>query len=152
MNLHARNFVILDIEYIRTSENHCCVRKLYLLSKDGISEQEAEFVPCKNFIDMEQKYQNSFLYCQRRIHHLSFLPKNRIFSCTHVNQRIKEFMNILGADLILYKGGHIEKDICVEIGIESYNIEQLGAPKLSTHNPREEVNIHYNYLLNEDLF
>ena len=152
MNLRKRNFVILDIEYIRTLENHCCIRKLYLLSKDGIQEREADLVPCQHFKDMEQKYQNSFLYCKRNIHHLPFYPKKRIFKCYYARRIIEEFMDITGADLVLYKGGNIERNLCNRMGLESYNIEELGVKKVTTHDPREEVNIHYNFLLNEELF
>ena len=40
----------------------------------------------------------------------------------------------------------MEKYLCDHIGVSSYNIEHFGAPKVNSHDPREEVVAHLTYL------
>ena len=51
-------------------------------------------------------------------------------------------------ELVLYKGGTIEKDLCRELDVDCMNIECFeGIEKASSHDPREEVNFYYNQLI-----
>ena len=59
---------------------------------------------------------------------------------------MKEFADLLNANLIL-KGGTHEKDVSTEIGLDSVNIENVGVRKVNNHDPRQEVNLHYNQLI-----
>ena len=45
--MQNENFIIVGIEAIETSEEHSCIRKLYILSKNGMKDLEVEFVPCR---------------------------------------------------------------------------------------------------------
>ena len=62
--------------------------------------------------------------------------------------KIRKFIEDNGIDLILYKGGCIEKQICKELGISSFNIEKLGKfEKPYSHGPYAEVNTYYGQLI-----
>ena len=58
--MQNENFIIVDIEAIKTSEEHSCIRKLYILSKNGMKDLEVEFVPCKWLSELSWKYKQSF--------------------------------------------------------------------------------------------
>ena len=53
--LNETNWAIMDIEYISTSETHRCVRKLYILGKNGKDELEVEFFLCAQYKELEKK-------------------------------------------------------------------------------------------------
>ena len=38
--IRQRSFVLLDCEGVQVSKQHCCVRRLYILGKDGMIECE----------------------------------------------------------------------------------------------------------------
>ena len=113
-----------------------------------VSDKEIEFVPCKKFDTLENKYKNSFRYCYQKIHHLSYYPTNTKLKCCDVLSKVNDFLESVNACIVLYKGGCLEKRICEQLGIECYNIEYLGAPKVNSHSPKVEINAHYNFLLN----
>ena len=143
-----RNYIILDMEMIQTTKDHACIRKFYALSKDSKTDIEMDGIPCKQFKDLEKKYQKAFFYCRNHIHHLGYYPtrdKERI-RCQNVKFIIKNFLLRVNADIIFYKGGIHEKDISAEIGVDSFNIEELGIPKTNSHDPKEEVHTHYKKL------
>ena len=52
-----KNWAIINIKFIRTSETHHCIRKLDILAKNGIDELEMNFHPCTRFCDLETTYQ-----------------------------------------------------------------------------------------------
>ena len=150
MNLQERmrneNFVIVDIEAIKTSEQHSCVRKMYILSKDGMKDLEVEFVPCIWLSELSWKYKQSFFYCQHHIHKLNYYPPQ------HVTLKCKDAPNIVrnfdrNVKLMLYKGGDHEKKLARIIGMDSINIEDVGIQKVNSHDPKEEVNLYFNQLL-----
>ena len=134
------------MEMIRTSKKHCCVRKLYALQKDGLRHLEAEFVPCVAYTELEEKDRVSFDYCQWKIHKLPYYParNTRSASCQTAKQLLKDFINTTHSEVLFYKGGTFEKKISTEIGVESFNIEELGVKKVNTHNPKEEVHLHHS--------
>ena len=53
--IRERGFVLLDCEGILVSKQHCCIRKLYMLAKDGMTECESEFNPCVEFNSLDKK-------------------------------------------------------------------------------------------------
>ena len=50
-------------------------------------------------------------------------------------------------ELVFYKGGEIEKKLCEELDIQSFNIENFNVEKVYSHNPYVEVNYYYNQLV-----
>ena len=137
--IRERSFVLLDCDTIQITKKHCCIRKIYMLGKDGMTECELEFIPCAEFNSLDKKYQRAFIYCCKNIHKLDYQPKDAILQCKDAENVIKEFASRLNAELILYKGGSIEKRLCEKIDIDK---------KVDSHSPKVEVNLHYNYLLN----
>ena len=49
--------------------------------------------------------------------------------------------------IIYYKGGKIARNLSVHIPIKSFNIENLGVPKVLSQEPIYEVRMHYIYLI-----
>ena len=146
--MEEKNFAIMDIEYIQTSETHRCIRKLNILGKDGFTVRELEFYPCKRYAELEKFHQRSFRFCQNQIHKLEYNPVRYAPPCTAVLAKVNEFIVYNSIDFILYKGGTIERDLCSELRIPSYNMECL--PELETvhsHDPKTEVNLYYNQLV-----
>ena len=52
--MSIQNFAILDVEYIATSRYHNCIRKVHILSKDGLTKSTKEFYPCKKYNEIEE--------------------------------------------------------------------------------------------------
>ena len=144
-----KNWAIMDIEYIRTSKTHRCVRKLYILAKDGLIDLELGFYPCKRYSEIERKYQQSFRFCRAHIHKLQYDPKHYSPACSTLLAKVNIFIVNNNIELILYKGGTVEKDLCSELCIPSANIEYFGElEKVCSHNPKDEVNSYYAQLVN----
>ena len=147
--MKEKNFAIMDIEYIQTSKTHRCIRKMYILGKDGYTDMELEFYPCKPYKDLEKFHQRSFRFCQNHIHKLSYNPTEKYAPpCRTVLVKVKAFIVYNSIDFILYKGGTIEKDLCSELCIPSYNMECVPElEKVQSHDPQTEVNLYYNQLV-----
>ena len=147
------NWAMLDIEYIQTSKEHRCVRKLYMLAKNGFMDKELEFHPCIRYKSMKKRNKRSFHYCQEHIHKLSYYPKTYASPCDTALEKIGRFIDENNIDFILYKGGEIENDLCTELGIPSYNIECIkGLEKAYSHDPRTEVNCYHAQLVELNCF
>ena len=142
------NWIILDMEMIRTSKKHCCVRKVYALHKDGYRHLQAEFVPCVAFADLSSEDKNSYKYCYKKVHGLPYYPARytRSAPCLKAKHVLQSFIADTCSEVILYKGGIFEKRISADIGVESFNIERLGIQKVNSHDPKEEVHLHYGTL------
>ena len=146
--LMKKKWLIMDIEYIQTSKEHRCIRKLYMLAKDGFTEKELEFHPCVRYRSMSKRNRQSFHYCKKHIHKLSFYPTTYASSCDTALEKIGRFIDENNVEIVLYKGGEIESDLCSDIGIPSYNIEGIkGLEKVHSHDPRTEVNCYYIQLV-----
>ena len=142
--LKTRNWMIMDIEYIQTSRKHQCIRKLYMLSKNGSTESELEFYPCVRYKNLSRKYQRAFHYCQKYIHKLSYNPRNYSPLCSNVLKEINDFIVHNEIELVLYKGGMIEYKLCEELCITSMDLEVIPQLKKAySHNPKVEVNFYY---------
>ena len=133
-----KQWAILDLEYIRTSPTPRCIRKLCIKTRFN-QVMEAEFYPCRRYKDIEEKYKRSFRYCRAHIHQLSYNPKKYSPRCTKVLLLLREFIIDNGVEIVFYKGGTIERDICLALDIASLNIESFGIEKAQSHMPREEV-------------
>ena len=79
---------------------------------------------------------------------MDYHPRDTILKCKDAANVIKQFASRLNVELILYKGGSIEKGVCEKIGVDFINIEDVGAKRVDSHSPRVEINLHYNFLLN----
>ena len=146
--MNEENWAIMDVEYIQTSKTHQCVRKLYIRAKDGFTDLELEFYPCMQYKDLDEQYQRAFNFCKSRIHKLEYNPNHQYApACNTVVAKLNTFVVYNGIDFILYKGGTIEKDLCSELYIQSYNIENFSEiKKIQSHDPQTEVNYYYKNL------
>ena len=144
--IRNENFIIVDIEAIKISEDHACIRKIYILSKNGMKNLEVECTPCKWLCELPKKYKEAFFYCQRHIHKLNYYPPRYCtVKCNDVPNIVRNFDR--NVKLMLYKGGEYEKKLARSIGMDSINIEEVGIQKVNSHNPKEEVNLYFNQLL-----
>ena len=50
-------------------------------------------------------------------------------------------------DFVFYKGGEIEKNLCKELHIQSFNIENYGLERVYSHDPYVEMNCYYTQLI-----
>jgi len=78
---------------------------------------------------------------------LEYYPTAYADRCVNSLAIIKDFITTNNINLLLYKGGIIEKRLAEKLNIASYNIEKVGAPKVDSHDPEVEVNAHWNFLL-----
>ena len=138
--------MVVDCEAIR-SGNHECIRRLYILGKDGFTSLERDFRPCVDFEELCEKDRRSFRYCRKHIHHLKYYPAYSSPRCIDSMDIVKRFITENNINLLLYKGGVIERKLAEKLNISSYNIERIGAPKVNSHDPEVEVNAHWNFLL-----
>ena len=142
-------WALLDVEYIQTTIDHRCIRKLYILAENGYIDLELDFFPCKRYEEIDWKYQRSFSYCQKHIHKLGYNPKKKNSpNCLQVLPLLNEFIVDNGIELILFKGGTIEKDLCTALDMPSLNIENFeGLQKANSHNPRTEVICYFHQIV-----
>ena len=151
--MREKNWAIMDIEYIQITTEHRCVRKLYMLAKDGYTDRELEFHPCIRYKSMTRRNKRSFHYCKTHIHKLPYYPQVYASPCNTALDKIGRFIDKNNIDFILYKGGEIESDLCDDIGIPSYNIECIkDLEKAYSHDPQTEVNCYYRQLVDLDCF
>ena len=147
--LKEKNWAFMDVEYIRISSTHRCIRKIYLLMKDGSTDLELDFYPCMRYKDLEPRYQRSFRFCRNHIHKLSYDPRK--WPWIHYADAVSKINNFVvynDIELILYKGGDIEEELCKELCIKSMNIELIPEiEKIKSHDPRLEVNWYYDQIL-----
>ena len=143
--LIEKYWALLDIEFIRTSSTHQCIRKLYILEKNGYTDMELEFYPCQRYSELVIKYQKSFRFCRAHIYKLNYEPKKYSLECSRVLPVLNEYIVNSGIEVILYKGGTLERDLCKALDIPSLNIECFDKlEKVLSHDPRGEVNNYYN--------
>ena len=140
-------WVILDVEYITISPTHRCIRKICI--KTRLKQiMELDFYPCKRYRNIEEKYKRSFRFCRAYIHRLSYNPKKYSPNCNKVLPLIK-FIVDNDVEIIFYKRGPIEKDLCLVLDIASMNIECLeGIQKAKSHVPHEEVDCYFQQIEN----
>ena len=118
---------------------------MYILAGNGITDFHQEFVVCSSFQQFEEKYQKAFIFCKRHIHKLNYYPKGISEPCRLAATRLKTFVKSNDIDVILFKGGVIEKRLCGDARIRCFDIGSI-VPKVKSHRPRTEVHSHFHYL------
>ena len=156
--LLKRQYTVVDIEGItlsshrnfpkgRFSRRHNCIRKISFEFWDN-STQSLEFRPCVAWHDLDDVERRSFSYCKKHIHGLPFNPRLSS-SCTNSVKMIEQLLKHKQADVILYKGGQLERDLADKLQIECRNLEEFGVPKFpaGVHNPQAEVHFFHEEFL-----
>ena len=146
---NAKNWALLDIEYIQCTRTHQCIRKLYILAKNGYTDLQLECIPCKPLHKLEKRYQKAFHFCQSEIHKLPYCPEGSSLPCSAAVERLNNFIKNNEIDLVFYKGGDIEKKVCDKLHINSFNIENFmnELEKVYSHDPYIEVNCYFTQLV-----
>ena len=68
----------------------------------------------------------------------------------NVLENINNFIVYNGIELVLYKGGTIERDLCIDLDIPSINLELFpNLCQVKIHDPRGEVNLYYEELVRQ---
>ena len=138
-------FAIIDIEGIQVCKDHICIREMYILADDGITDYHQEFVACSSFQQIEEKYQKAFIFFLRFVHKLNYYPNGISEPCTSAAMRLTTFVKSNNIDVVFFKGGIIVKRLCDAAGIRCFDIGSI-VPKVHIHNPRIEVYSHFHYL------
>ena len=143
---NAKFWALLDIEYIQSTRTHKCVRKFYILAKDGYTDLQLEFFPCEPLHKLKKRYQRTFQYCKSEIHKLPYCPEGPSSPCS---KKLSKFIVDNKIELVFYKGGEIEKEVCDELHIDSFNIENFEnkLEKVYSHDPYVEVNCYFTQLI-----
>ena len=89
---NAKNWALLDIEYIQCTRTHRCIRKFYILAKDGYTDLQLECIPCEPLHKLEKKYQKAFHFCQSEIHKLPYYPEGSSLPCSAAVKRLNNFI------------------------------------------------------------
>jgi len=143
----TKNWALLDVEFIQCTRTHKCIRKLYMLAKDGYMDLLLEFFPCEPLHKLDKKYQRAFHYCQRKIHKLPYCPSPLSPPCRTAVKELNNFIVDNDIDLVFYKGGDVEKNLCTELDIQSFNIENFDLERVKSHDPYVEMNFYYRQLI-----
>ena len=151
MDVLTRRYCVMDIEGISLGKHrpqvkglfskiHYCNRKMALQCFDSTT-RVFEFKPCVEFDDLNLKEQKTFYHCQKYFHHLQYEPSNVSEKCANSADIIRDYLSIKRIDLILFKGGTIERDLCNTLNIECRNLEDYGVGKYEgdVHDPFKEV-------------
>ena len=149
MELLHKQFAILDIEGVSLSKNrlrgrkgrdskiHNCLRKMAVLLYDGRTAVQ-EGWPCIERYALTDKEEKCFQWCSQNIHQLSYTPTSAP-KCWLIPQMLTDFLRKNHVEIVYYKGGLIEKDLCYEINIPAYDLENIGVRKSPCHDPLKEV-------------
>ena len=119
---------------------------MYCLMEDGETNCCYEFRPCEHFDDIPSAQKKAFLYCYKYIHKLPYYPQNDDLQCKDAKTMLMKFITDNNIKLIYYKGGCVEKKLCVAIGIGSKNLEDFYMPKAQCHDPKEETHFYYFFM------
>ena len=127
MEEHYRIF--MDIEGIRVSKTHICIRKLAMVNINNTKERLViEGYPCKKFDDIEGKYQRSFIHCFKKIHSLCYYPQGKHVLCSQISDDLRRRFNV-GKCHFYYKGGQLEKDFLTTLDVKGTDIERFACPR-----------------------
>ena len=151
-HIDSANFAIMDIEAIGLGKHrsvpvagpysniHNCTRKIAIIKRDE-TIRTFEFTPCLPYEQLTTKEKQNFWYCQRKVHHLSYYPRTGSqikATCNEAADIVKNYLTINNIEVCLYKGGNLERELCLQMNFPSIDIGRI-VPKASCHVPEEEV-------------
>ena len=118
---------IIDMDGFTINKTFYC-KEIGMLKMDEEVAISYHFEMPFKWIDLTDKYRKSCSYLIKHIHKLPFhtanaLPLNRL------DDIVKDFHKNIGEKAIVYKGGHIERDLLKKLNIPGINLEIFGCPK-----------------------
>ena len=118
-------WAVLKIDAIRTSPDHCCIRRLYIGDKTGRHYVEMEFYPCQALKKLNPDLQARFHHERARVHGLTYNPIKRSLPCCKAITKIKDFIVYNNIETVLFNGGSgIVQDLCSEMCIPCHSIQR----------------------------
>ena len=89
------------------------------------------FDTCLRWQELSEKDRRQCMYVMKYVHRLPFGRTKNARSSFELRKIVKEFYDTQTREdaIIAYKGGHFERDLLMELGIPSVNLEQYGCPK-----------------------
>ena len=130
------------------SKHHCFKRRTALRTFSG-AELVLDGNPCIPEERLRGRDRESFQHCKKNLHGLDFMPPRPYFECHQIVERIWRFLEKHNIEIVFYKGGTIEKDVCWEIGIPCENLEHYGISKYpeKIHEPLDEIRYFYHQMV-----
>ena len=113
-----KNWAILKVDTIMTSKNHHCIHRFYIGDKDGVNYLEMELYPCIKYANLPEKYKRLLRQESHHGHRLPYYPSSRSPSCVLAVEKMKQFVDQLNIELILYneEQGSVSEKIYSNIG------------------------------------
>ena len=88
-------------------------------------------------------YRKTFKYYQRNINNISLAPTNNgSRQCCQANKILKDIMDWNHRSVVIYKGGHIEREMCEEFNIKCFNVEDGGMQKFNSYRYQNQNKCH----------
>ena len=84
---NAKNWALLDIEYIQCTRTHRCIRKFYILAKDGYTDLQLECIPCEPYTNQRKDIKKPSTSVKARSTSYHIIPKGLHY---HVQQLQKD--------------------------------------------------------------
>ena len=75
-----------------------------------------------------------------------FYPKKGFRRCRDMGRLIRRIIADYDIEILIYKGGNVERDFAIELGILSKCLEDFGVKKVNSHEPLEEIQDHLRQL------
>ena len=113
-----KNWAILKVNAIMTSKSHRYIRRFYIGEKVGVNYLEMEFYPCIKYANLSEEYKRLFSQERNCGHRLPYNPRQRSPPCTLATEMMKQFVDQLNIELILYneEQGSVLEKIHINIG------------------------------------
>ena len=122
-----KNSFLVDIEAIRIN-NHDCLREIGILHVRTNTYFSKHFIPCEDFYKLLNKDKKSFDFCFYNIHGLTYFPRPTLKQQTFLSccEAPSYLFNLVGKyATIYYKGGHLERNLCQQLGLKCFDLEQI---------------------------
>ena len=155
-DLLDKKWLLMDIEYVQLAKHrdfrqgnnsrcHQCKRKLAIITYNK-HKVVYEAYPCVKERELTAKEYSHFSFARRIIHKLDFEPKFRFKQCKYMTRVVQRLIRDYDIEILTYKGGLVEKDFAIDLGIESINLEDLGVKKVQSYDPLTEIRDHLRQL------
>ena len=122
----------MDIKAIQTSPTYTCIREISItpMFQATFQATSIQAIACKDYDDLVENYQKSFIYCFNNVHHLPYYPKTKLkdVRCQQIKTILQSY--IAKDNIVFYKNGTHEKRLCDQMQILSINIKQFGVPNV----------------------
>ena len=151
-DLLSRKWMAMDIECIQLGKDrkanefspgyyakiHQCKRKMGVVLYTG-QEFLFEASPCIKESELKFSEKQSYDFARKKLHNgdFPFYPKKGFRRCRDMGRLIRRMIADYGIEILVFKGGNVEHDFVLELGIRYKNLEDFGVKKVDSHEPLE---------------